>query len=290
MYYGILAFGLSAVSFSWVGVVVAIIAALLPDADEENSLINARNPVIGTASFIVRISAFLAKWAVGFGFFWLVGRITGPLVEGFRPGTGHGWERICFFLGCTSPIIGYLVPGLEKAYGLIDGSARLACRFIWTAFYVAVACYGLYIAYKGNLCGLALAALCLGAVLFRHRTVLHAPEGFLLSVLTAAGFFTSLGHSELVWAFAIGYGSHLYLADLFTDTGVPVSGVPVILDRLKVRSRLLETNWYPKLDELLTRKISLPLMRTGTPSGNLFEGGYLMILVVAGFAIKHYIP
>ncbi|MFZ5969073.1 MAG: metal-dependent hydrolase [Bacillota bacterium] len=288
------------------GMIVAAAAALLPDADCYNSKINHMNPVMETASgvvdFIRKIIVTILNLLFTLGVGTLILLYRNPIIQALSkleytkdypiPIT-YGTAALFFFLGFAGrkgvsflrviPIVGNLYNIILKM--IYRGGNFLKKTLIkmiyvlsglWLMWYNYMYIHDPYLYMIG--------VLFIFTGIFPHRTFLHALEGFMMFQLAFGYVAGKLGYENLKLAFFIGYFSHLYLTDLLTKQGVPLSAIPLLLHKLGIRKKLKKYKWYRAMDKVLSVRLKLPIMSTGTTWGNLFEGCYTLIFFIA-FAV-----
>lgn len=278
------------IKFSLLGVLVAIIASLLPDADTRYSKINEYNPLAKaattTASFIEKLVIKVVYFIIFIGFSYVLFTNSTEIISFISFITTkenatiltYSSILLIMFLGIFGSSFIMKIPFIngvgiiinkisEKIQGLL---VRLTYFFIATLLIIkgenALESY-LW----------AFIFICIG--LFPHRSFTHSPEGFLL----ITGAFNYLAHlinlDYLGIAFFIGYFSHLYLADVFTNSGVPLSFLPYLLEKVHIHDKLKVNPTYTRIYKILNHRLRLPLMSTNTKGGNIFEFFYVVSLV-----------
>ncbi|RCX10409.1 LexA-binding, inner membrane-associated putative hydrolase, partial [Anaerobacterium chartisolvens] len=123
--------------------------------------------------------------------------------------------------------------------------------------------------------------LLIATAIFPHRSFLHSTEGLVLYSICAFYLAGKLGYAYLGNAFFLGYASHLYLADMFTKEGIPLSVIPMILKKAGVHKVLKKYTLYRAVYGVLDIRLRLPLSSTGSKSGDRLEGAYVLLLLIA---------
>lgn len=275
-------------------VLASAIGALFPDADSDHSLINNRNPVFKKSNRIVNHYKKLIKKVFAFLFFSIP---SGFII--FYMYSKHYFSKelllfvvILFILAMNGVKIGekIYVPILTDGLKRINlGAARLKRYFMMTVYLsIGIVCI---LFSKGNIVGITWGIIFIIISLFPHRTFLHSPEGLLLVTIGVKYIENILSVSNISIAFFIGYFSHLYLADIFTNTGVPVSTIPLLLRWSKLHYKLKKYRFYRQAYKLLNKKLSIPLINTGSKIGHGIEGLYVFSLFILVFVVimKHRI-
>lgn len=299
------AFGGNA-KISLVNLAVAGVAALMADADSQHSSINHMNPITGSANKAIDLFRDIIEMIVRLGFTlglaWLIieqaSYVKGMIgsVATLRPYAEmitYGAAAILVLMGLSGkkgnwfirkiPVIG----GIYRAFiSLIYNLASQLKRAVMFIVYAGIGVWIIYYNlkhYQDNRLNL-IGVLFIGIAVFPHRSFLHSIEGFTLFTLAVGYLANKIGHSYLLYPFMIGYGSHLYLSDIFTNEGVPLSSVPMILKKLRIDQHLRKYSWYSMIMNVLEIRLKVPLMSTGTAGGHFFEYGYVVILAVAAAA------
>ena len=109
--------------------------------------------------------------------------------------------------------------------------------------------------------------------LFSHRQVIHTALAMFLATSGAYYIFSLLKVPDYTIGFFIGYFSHLYLTDLLTVSGIPLSSGILILKKIGIEKK--DNILYKSLN----RNIKVPVSKTGTPTGDLIEKGYVIIWI-----------
>lgn len=272
------------------GIIASILGALFPDADEQNSMINSRNPIFKASNRSINSINRKIKWIIGFLFFSSLAVLVFIYM---KINNNYRVELIMIvvlllLMGFNTLKIGRKTPVLSYIYKALDKGAYRIKKFIMIIIYSAIGIWALFYGYNnGEIQGYIWGSIFIIIAVFPHRTLLHAPEGLILSTFGVRYASTSIGDSSLVVAFFIGYFSHLYLGDIFTNSGVPISSFPLIMRRLKIHDILKEYNSYKNLYKILSFRLKIPIMKTGSKFGSFIENSYVVLLVLLAIYI-HY--
>jgi len=284
------------------GVLTAGIAAILPDIDSRDSLINRRNPIVKAADKAVLKAENIVESLARLVFALALGAAIIYFKDTFAQQIG----RIGIFNG-NEKLVVYVLAGVVVVIGLSDKNflSRIPviggiCRKIMGFTDVIFCSFRKYLVFVFYLsAGVCLAVLNymhwhdwfiyivallpLAALFSPHRSLTHSIEGAVIFITSAGYVFEKIGQRELFFAFAIGYISHLYFTDIFTKEGVPVSILPRLLKKTWIHKRFNTNVVYAFVSRVLNARISLRLMSTGTKKGNVFETIYLSILITVIF-------
>jgi hypothetical protein len=288
---------------SLIGAIAAAFGALLPDADCENSNINRMNPLLGTSykviekieKKVVLITRYSLTIVTGALILWYSRQIIAyirliPLLSTYAQHITYALIIFVIIVGLSNnkaikyiPVIGWIYTCISSG---IYRTGRKVKRMIMLLLYggtgAALAIYN-YLYLKDNVIFIV-SGLFILMVLFPHRTFMHSVEGIFL--LTAAFWYIArhLGYDYLAVAFFIGYFSHLYLGDLFTGRGVPLSVVPLVFRKLRVHNYLRKNMLYRCIYNVFNIRLRVPIMMTGTGWGNLLETIYI-VCISAGIIV-----
>lgn len=256
-----------------VTLVIVIVAALLADIDEKNSLINIKNPVFNILYHVIDLINALTKGIIAFLLFFIPGVLMIMYGQAFSNNhvlIGMGLIIISFF---ASKLV-YSIPILSFVFNKIDEGSSLLKKFFYSVVFVAAGLGLIY--YDLNVINIIWGILFILVAVFPHRTFFHSPEGFLIISHGVKVLLENMGFRYAVPAFVIGYFSHLYLADIFTSTGVPCSCIPYILNKLGIRNKIVL--------KLMKMRFRIPVMDTGSK----LEGVYTAILIVLVLGVYVY--
>lgn len=89
---------------------------------------------------------------------------------------------------------------------------------------------------------------------------------------------------EVGYAAVIGYISHIFMGDLFTNSGIVIFSFPYLLNKVSFVKRNKKLS---KILRRLTVRIRIPLMKTYTKRGYWVEKLYIAVLAI--FAILAYL-
>lgn len=294
-----LLFGIHGNRISIVGIMVAALAAMLPDLDSQHSIINQMNPVTGLANKIIEIITRGLELIVRLVF--SIG--IAILIIKYAPHIIAQIERIQF-LKQYADIITYGVAILLIISGAIGGSAIISVpllgegykniislirkgnsflkRIVMFLVYAGAGFFIIIYNYKQVNDGVLylVGVLLIVAVIFPHRTFLHSIEGLCLFSYCAFYFSHKIGYSYLGSAFFLGYSSHLYLSDMFTKEGVPLSILPRIIKKIGIYDRLSKNKIFSLVYNVLNIRLRIPISSTGTKVGNKIEACYVLILII----------
>jgi hypothetical protein len=285
--------GNNKISLAAVG--AAALGALIVDSDTERSMINQSNPVaIGAAkitSSLERILNRLLRFIIGFSSGYLILHSIPWIIRKF--GASDRVYLITFFIAFTCifagiaserlirriPVIAVVyIACLTAVHFLMTTAKRLLVGLLYFAAALGLIIYNLQ---TGNHIMLYIFAIViLGTAMLPHRTFLHSVEGFILYSVIAVYISGIFEAPQLGTAFIVGYFSHIYMADVLTNTGVPVSVIPTILRKLGLHDRLMKLSFYRIICKVLDARLCISVMSTGTPSGNVFEYIYCSLLFI----------
>ncbi len=258
------------------GLLAASFGAIFPDADEQHSLINSRNPIFKISNKTINYINKTIKWIVGFLFFFIPAALIVRYMNFYKGYTiGLMTLSIALFIMALNNLkVGRKFPGIATIFRFLDYRFNRIKKLIMMCFYLGIGGFSIYYGYMNNqvqgyIWGLIFAVI---AVL-PHRTFLHAPEGLLLITLGMKYLLNSIGRPDVVGPFFIGYFSHLYLGDIFTNSGIPVSSIPIFLKKFNLHRSL------NSLYKVLNKRISIPIMSTGSRLGNIIEVIYIFSLL-----------
>lgn len=228
-------------------VAVAAIAAIIADVDEPGAMFNRLNPVTGS----LYVGERLAVMAMN-GFF-LVGLAC------------LFWTNRAYVMHQPAEILA----GALVAVGLVMACAtswirhwlRVLVRFSVRGLNLGAGIALLYFS-EGNPGMILPGVFLILAGLCRHRTILHSPEAVVLLTLGAYTLFSQIGRPELAIPVLVGYCTHLYLGDILTDDGVPLSAIPYLLKTVNRVLPVIEPLIRSRFVRLLDRKLRIPLFVT----------------------------
>lgn len=285
--------GNSRITLASVG--AAALGALIVDSDTERSLISQVNPVAyGTNKVVSTVEMLfnrILRLVIGTVAGYLILSNLSKITQIFGSGDktyyiAYFTAFTCIFAGVTSerfiqrlPVISILYNVCSSAISIILTVVKSFLVFI--CYIAAAAGIVIYNVRHGNqVVPYIIAAIILGTVLLPHRTFLHSIEGFILYSVIAKYIFGMIHFPQLADAFITGYFSHVYLADILTNNGVPVSVLPTVLKKTGMHDRLARFSVYRAINRVLNTKLSFSVMSTGTSSGNIFEHIYCSILFI----------
>lgn len=280
-------------------------AALLPDIDCSSSIAYTKNPIGIVISkgiaILQKMLATIIHLTFTIGSAYLIykkrDRICIYLVKKFSINTTkikiaiYIFVGILIFLGLAGkhntkkiPIIGKLYKTVgQKISKNIYKTKRLILTVIYISLSILIAYYNYthwnkVIIYTASL-------LIISAVIFPHRTLLHSLEGFLLISIVSYNAFKIEGYIDTGKSFIIGYGTHLYLSDIFTDTGIPFTFIGYMLGRLPKHELWAKNRLYRSIYKVLCKRLKISIIKTGTPIGSLLENVYVLGLIIILYII-----
>jgi hypothetical protein len=282
---------------------VAGLAALMADVDSQYSQINQMNPLTGTANKIVNTGENVLKAllrivftiGIGIGIFYFRSDLILVLqsfskIRSYASVIVYGAAALFLLFGLSGkkgermlsniPIIGDVYCAMA---GSVDKGGSLLKKMMMVIVYGGI---GLWIM-KNNLSHgqdpylYLIGGLFIAAVIFPHRSFFHSIEGLILFSAAVTYLTDRIGHPELQQAFLIGYISHLYLTDIFTKEGVPLSIIPRVLEKIGLHKHLRRFAAYKLLHKALSIPLRVPIMSTGSKMGNTIEEGYVFVLLAA---------
>ncbi|WIF95721.1 metal-dependent hydrolase [Caminicella sporogenes] len=257
------------------------IGAVFPDADSDHSMVNTKNPLFKASKKTINYFNRLIKKVIGF-FFFIVPAVL-IILYMYKNKVYLKelviLEIILLFLSFNSIKVGKYIPLLSSIYRKIDNKSLKIKKIFMMSIYIYMSLSIIYFS-RGRIIGVIWGAIFMIIAVFPHRTFLHAPEGLILSVIGVKYLADILNVSYITLPFAIGYFSHLYLGDVFTSSGVPVSSLPVILKKMGLHERLKKYTLYKNLYKILNIRLKIPIIKTGSTLGNVFEWLYVLVLFI----------
>lgn len=288
---------------SLVQIIIAGIAALMPDADSQHSYINRLNPVTGAANKAVDVSESILIKIISFSFTIGIGGLIifnpGTLIKMFiSAGISYNKSKILVYLigvilvllGLVGikgerilkriPIVGYIYKLVIKNTKSITSIIR---KYLLKLIYISIGAWIiLYNVNKYNDFNLYLiGTIFLGIAVFPHRSFLHSTEGLIALTIAVHYLSNKIGYVQATPAFFIGYFSHLYLADIFTKEGIPLSIMPRILKKTGIHAVMKKFKVYMIIYKIINIRLVVPIMSTGSKKGDLIENSYVFALVAA---------
>lgn len=251
------------ISYDIMSLVMVILGSLFPDIDEHNAYINTRNPVFWISNkliySIINIINNMVKLMVHIGLFYLLY-------------TQYKLNNI-FACGIISLLIIFLIFTQDSYFKKIGNKVyRLLRKYLYGIVFCSL---GIYLLYTHA----SLFHICWGIVsiiiaVLPHRSFMHAVlEGFPLVNILAYISLNQLGYKELFIPFVVGYASHIFLGDMFTNTGIPLFAIlPRCLNHCLLKSSIIY--------KILHFRLKLSIMKTGTPRGNCIEMIYVGVLLL----------
>jgi len=275
----------------FIGMLIAAVAALLPDADCQSSYANRKNPMIGLPIKALEIFEKLLLFTIRIilcGILayhvWTIGiYIDSSLLKILT-------IIIVLFSILGDSLLAY-IPFIGSLYSLIERRIilyfNILKRYIIMTMYIVFGVFIVIYNFKNYNDTIIYLTGILVAVtgIFPHRTFLHSIEGFILWSIGIWRVFCILDYDFLILPFIVGYASHLYLADAFTDSGIPLSILPTIIKKSKIHKFLSNKPFYMSIYKVLNIKISLKLINTNTTKAFWFERIYVFILLAISFVL-----
>jgi len=293
-------------ALSIVPMLISGAVALFADADEKNSKVNRSNPVTGIPIKIVEKLERFLRWVVkllltfGLGGMLLYYSAKVRVTLSQAPFIGDNASATIYTAGIILILAGFISEGFLRkipllgviyeytSVGLHNGT-NIIKRLLFVLIYSGIGMAVIWYNYQnGSSIFIYLMGFLLIAVaLFPHRTVLHSVDGFIVFSLCAWYVLYKFQHIFLLPPVIFGYFSHLFLADVFTNSGIPLSMFPTILKATRLHNMLSKYENYSKVFNILDIRIRLPLMSTGSDEGNMFEQLYVFVLLVLLIAIAY---
>jgi hypothetical protein len=281
------------------GIIVSAIAALLPDIDTATSKINQKNILTSIPIRIIEHGSSFFLYIIRLVFFFGTAYLTWSLAE-------NSSEKTKTILICAAALLvligisgGHLmrkIPVLRTVYNSLEKkttliSVRLKKIVVFTII-TAIVVIGFIYNYRtlNNWAVYFLGFVLILSTISAHRTFTHSIEGFLLYSGCVIYISNLLGHIHLGLAFTIGYMSHLYLADIFTNTGIPLSFWGYVLDKSGLHQKLRGKKLYDRIYKILSFRLKISLFNTGSKLEYVY---YLMIYILVGilwYTLPEYLP
>ncbi len=286
-------------------IITAGCAALLPDIDCSSSIAYTKNPIgiVISKGFII-LQKMLVKiihlaFTIVSAYLIYTNRnsISIYLVKKFSINTTkikiviYIFIVILIFLGLAgthnakkTSIIGKLYKTVgQKISKKIYKTKRLILTVIYISLSILIAYYNY--THWDKVIIYAASLLIISAVIFPHRTLLHSLEGYLLISIVSYNAFKIAGYIDMGKSFIIGYGTHLYLSDIFTDTGIPFTFIGYMLGRFPKHELWAKNRLYRSIYKVLSKRLKLPIIKTGTSIGSLLENAYILGLIIIIYII-----
>ena len=293
------------------GIGAAMFGALVVDADTQSGSINQTNPGTAIPNMLVDTTANILKSLIRFLLF--AGAGTAVIIysdnikllhgiSGTRPYTTlitYSMAAFLFLLSVAGEKMAAKLPIINIFYSvagrIMDKSATAIKKLFRIGFYVGLGTsLIIYNSMEQINIVVYMAGLLLITIPFlRHRMFLHSIEGLVILSTVLGYTVLKLNYGYLQIPIVIGIISHLYLCDLFTNSGVPVSGILLyLLEKTGIHERLENKKAYFIFYRILSARLKIPLTSTGTAIGNLFEYIYVLLLavIVAISFIKYGMP
>lgn len=289
-------------NITFYGAAVAGIAALLPDIDSNRSMINKYNPVVNKANKV--LSKIMNGLSILFRLVFMTGggiaiiyykdvlvELMGgvDLFKGYEENIVYGVAIFLIVLGLGDrniisyiPVIGTISRNITE---FVNEIFKTLQRWLIIICYLIIAIYVIrynHLHWNDRVVDI-IAILPVITIFFPHRTITHSVEGAVIFIWGANYIFSKFDRKDLVFAFAIGYLSHLYFTDMLTKEGIPLSIIPRLIKKTCLYKRIKKNRVLYFFYRILDTRLSLRLMSTGTKTGNIFETFYIIIIAaVAG--------
>ncbi|KXG74963.1 metal-dependent hydrolase [Thermotalea metallivorans] len=282
---------------------VAGLAALMADVDSQHSQINQMNPVTKTASQFIDSTENILKnilrtaFTIGIGIGILLFRkefiqllSTYNKITPYASMITYGSATLFIVLGSLGkkgdrilsniPIVGYIY---NQILSMVNQGGAFLKRFLMFMLYTGIGAWIIYYNYRfiRDPYLYLVGVLFIAAVSFPHRSLFHSAEGLIMFTLAVSYLTRRIGYPEFQHAFFIGYFSHLYLADIFTEEGIPLSILPRILKKIGLHGQMKKFWLYRIAYGIFNIRLRIPIIHTGTTKGNIFEEIYVFILLAA---------
>jgi len=269
-------------------ILAAAVGAIFPDADSDHSLINSRNPIFKTSNKVINNSKKRLKRLYSFIFFSTPAALI--ILYIYRENR-YSKELlavvvILFVLAFNGVKIGekIYIPIFTDGLRAINAGAARVKKIFMMLVYLSLGAVCIYLG-RGSTEGIVWGTIFIFIAIFPHRTFLHSPEGIILVTVGVRYLEKRLHISNISIAFFIGYFSHLYLADIFTNSGIPISTLPSILKKIGLHKKLKNNKIYMKFYSFFDTRLSIPLIKTGSKLGSILEGLYVVCLSILVFTI-----
>lgn len=271
-----------------IGILAAAIGAIFPDADSDHSIINSRNPIFKSSNKVINYYRAILKKTYAFIFFGVPGALIIFYMYSINsyPRGLIVFVAALFILAFNGAMVGekIYVPILTKGLKSINNGAAKIKKAFMMMVYLSVGFACIYFS-RGSIQGIIWGVIFIVIAIFPHRTFLHSPEGIILTTIGVRYLEKGLDIPNITTAFFIGYFSHLYLADIFTNSGVPISTIPLILRTVGLHQKLKKNKLYKRIYSILDKKLAIPIIKTGSKLGNIIEGLYVFGLLALVFFI-----
>ncbi len=291
--------GMNSNRISLVGILVVAIAAAMPDMDCQHSIINQINPVTGLTNkiieFITRGLELIVRLVFSIGIAILIIKYAPQIIaqiehiqslKQYADIITYGTSILLIISGVIGGSAIISIPLLGEGYkniiSLIRKGDSFFKRIVMFLVYAGTGIFIIIYNYKqvNDSVLYLVGVLVIAAVIFPHRTFLHSTEGLCLFSFCAFHLSQKIGYSYLGSAFFLGYSSHLYLSDMFTKEGVPLSIIPRIVKKIGIYERFSKNKLFSLVYNVLNIRLRIPISSTGTKTGNKIEACYVLILIV----------
>jgi hypothetical protein len=270
------------------GIIVSAIAALLPDIDTATSKINQKNILTSIPIRIIEHGSSFFLYMIRLIFFVGTAYFTWSVAENSTGETKTALicaAALLFLIGISGghllrkiPVLGAVYNSLEEKTMLI--SVKLKRLVVFTVV-ISMVVMGFIYNYRtiNNWAVYLLGFVLILSTVSAHRTFTHSIEGFLLYSGCVLYISNLLGHIHLGLAFTTGYMSHLYLADIFTNSGIPLSFWGYVLDKTGLHQKLRGKKLYDRIYKILSFRLKLSLFNTGSKWEYVY---YLTLYILVG--------
>lgn len=273
-----------------IGILISAVAGLLPDIDMPNSKVNTQNIITAMPIKFIDKSTKVLLYILRCGICLIAAYLLWENSKGQADTYKTIFQGLAFMLAFFGLLGGQIIKKLPLYKRLENSAINFGGRLkktVVTVFVILLVAAG-YI-YNFNtyndwviyLFGVVLIA----STLFPHRTFTHSLEGFLLYSYFAYYLASLLGYKHLGIAFIVGNMSHLYLADLFTTNGIPLSFIPYILKATGIHRKMQrkENKIYNAVYKLLSTRLRISLIKTGSKWEAIYS---TVVLIIAAYILQ----
>ncbi|WP_113675753.1 metal-dependent hydrolase [Vallitalea guaymasensis] len=265
------------INYDYLSICVLILASIFPDIDEHNAMINTKNPIFKISNRIAYKFKEILKWLTVIIVYLCV---SYSLYMHYIATNNSLFLVISVFLILLSLLnrnIGKYIPFINVIYKVLDKGYQVFRKYL----YILVFCsLGLYLILYSNIFLYKIwGVLSILIALMPHRSFMHsAAEGFVSVNILVYMTLNNLGYNYLFLPFFLGYFTHLFLADIFTYTGLPLfSLIPIFCNKIIRKNGVLY--------KILNLRLRIPLMRTGSSREHIYVGLLIIITIIAYYYI-----
>ncbi len=282
------------------GIAAAALGGLMPDMDSQHSQINCINPATGLANKAIDFVEDLVMavtqliFTVGLGALiiynskFLIRQLSSLHLPFSKYSTFIVYitAALLILIGISNRRMVEEIPVIGNIYDIIRELvltvSSILKRIIMLLVYGGSGAFLVWYNFTHWHDGFIYIAgiLLVGIAIFPHRTFLHSLEGLIMFSIVATYLADKVGYTYLAGAFIIGYITHLYLSDLFTNSGVPLSILPKIAEKTGLHKLLRGNALYKAIYKVLNIRLRVPIMSTGTNKGNSMELGYVLGMTI----------